>query len=488
MATQSNRHPIIYVRGFAMRDADIEETVNTPYMGFNTGSTRIRQQHDRSYLRYIFESPLIRLMKEFGYRDVYSDGEVIQGAIVRQSVVIYRYYEQPQTGESQRPDIISAAKGLSQLIEQLRKQICADKPEELDQFKVYLVAHSMGGLICRCLLQNPEAGSELARNCVDKVFTYGTPHNGIDFAGINVPRFLGLWDISNFNRTQIARYLALSPKDGKVNHLDGHFPPERFFCLVGTNPHDYSLARLASGQASDGLVRIENAYIENAPRVYCHLSHSGPYGMVNSQEGYQNLVRFLFGDHQVKLRLEPEELPLSPALHEALAENKEVRGSYLFECTVMPRDQLPIPLTDRRTEHASAVFRGYDELFHPLRAGLSAPRYPVLGSFFLDSKRILSGRTMVFTTDLTVRATDFTVDGVLFFKKRIPDENLYREKLVLQITLNQGEWALRYVESDSHWGEQRGKMLSQDDKGWYIPLSNRKGFRARLYFEVNTWQ
>ena len=24
-------HPIIYVRGFAMRDADIEDTVNTPY-------------------------------------------------------------------------------------------------------------------------------------------------------------------------------------------------------------------------------------------------------------------------------------------------------------------------------------------------------------------------------------------------------------------------------------------------------------------------
>lgn len=67
-------------------------------------------------------------------------------------------------------------------------------------------------------------------------------------------------------------------------------------------------------------------------------------------------------------------------------------------------------------------------------------------------------------------------------------KNLYRGKLVLQVTLNQGEWTLRYVESDSNWGEQRGKMLSQDAKGWYIPLSNRKGFRARLYFEVNTWQ
>lgn len=47
MTIQSNRHPIIYVRGFAMRDADIEETVNTPYMGFNASSSCIRQPQRR---------------------------------------------------------------------------------------------------------------------------------------------------------------------------------------------------------------------------------------------------------------------------------------------------------------------------------------------------------------------------------------------------------------------------------------------------------
>jgi hypothetical protein len=33
-------HPIIYVRGFAATQGEIEETVADPYMGFNIGSTR----------------------------------------------------------------------------------------------------------------------------------------------------------------------------------------------------------------------------------------------------------------------------------------------------------------------------------------------------------------------------------------------------------------------------------------------------------------
>ena len=33
-------HPIIYVRGFAATQGEIEETVADPYMGFNVGSTK----------------------------------------------------------------------------------------------------------------------------------------------------------------------------------------------------------------------------------------------------------------------------------------------------------------------------------------------------------------------------------------------------------------------------------------------------------------
>ena len=67
-------YPIIYVRGYAGTDSDIEDTISDPYMGFNLGSTRIRTLWTGETEKYYFESPLVRLMKDYGYRDVYSAG------------------------------------------------------------------------------------------------------------------------------------------------------------------------------------------------------------------------------------------------------------------------------------------------------------------------------------------------------------------------------------------------------------------------------
>ena len=57
-------HPIIYVRGFAGTQSEIEDTVGDPYMGFNIGSTKARQVWDGKMRRYYFESPLVRLKDE----------------------------------------------------------------------------------------------------------------------------------------------------------------------------------------------------------------------------------------------------------------------------------------------------------------------------------------------------------------------------------------------------------------------------------------
>ena len=48
--------PIIYVRGYAMTSGEIAETVSTPYMGFNLGSTKARQAWDGTVERHVFES------------------------------------------------------------------------------------------------------------------------------------------------------------------------------------------------------------------------------------------------------------------------------------------------------------------------------------------------------------------------------------------------------------------------------------------------
>ena len=52
---------------------------------------------------------------------------------------------------------------------------------------------------------------------VDKVFTYATPHGGIEMMGLNAPD-LGALDkihVRNFNRAHMQKYLGLS-EDAQV--------------------------------------------------------------------------------------------------------------------------------------------------------------------------------------------------------------------------------------------------------------------------------
>jgi len=50
-------HPIIYVRGFAATQGEIDDTVADPYMGFNIGSTMARRAWTGDIQRFFFESP-----------------------------------------------------------------------------------------------------------------------------------------------------------------------------------------------------------------------------------------------------------------------------------------------------------------------------------------------------------------------------------------------------------------------------------------------
>jgi pimeloyl-ACP methyl ester carboxylesterase len=487
-------YPIIYVRGYAMSQGEIDDTVATPYMGFNLGATKIRQDWEGKVRRHIFESPLIRLMKDYQYEDIYQYGQEKQENLSPKSVVIYRYYEEADTelGHGERPSIPKAAQGLSKLILELRDKICKQDPQALQNFKVYLVAHSMGGLVCRCFLQNPDIGTAESKALVDKVFTYATPHNGIEMAGFNVPDFLRLWDINNFSREVMAKYLGLPGKPDRVDSLDGKFDPARFFCLVGTNHKDYTagagMSSKLAGEMSDGLVKIENAAVRGAPRAFVHRSHSGHYGIVNSEEGYQNLIRFLFGDYQADGYIEVEELPLPPSVRKARNDGKDIKASYFFESTVSPRGAITYKLTERRKETYSAVFRKFDELLRVDRvAGLNQARSPFMFSIFLDKKRIAVGKKAVFSVELAVSATDYEIEGFLFFDRTIPGEYLFRNTVVLSVAPGDNGFNVKYSFSDDSWAESTNTDVKSDDQGMYIPLSSKKGFKGKLRIVVKGW-
>ncbi|WP_327673442.1 alpha/beta fold hydrolase [Kitasatospora sp. NBC_00458] len=340
MSTPSARLPIIYVRGYAGGTPGIEKAVTDPFYGFNEGSTHIRVGRQDAPVFYQFESPLLRLHLDEGYhilvegsQDKYLENH---DTIPPDSIWIHRFYDRSAGNWGAGPerfDLETAAADLLVLIEKLQARTGAPR--------VHLVAHSMGGLICRCLLQKVIPEQRPGRRATDyvaKLFTYGTPHGGITFAvGFGVPEALrdmiGPNGADVFGPERMYRYLTPvarqarsgppvgwravdMPDDdgtGSAEDAAGGFPLNRVFCLVGTDSADYEVAHglssAAVGPRSDGLVQIENAQVTGAHRAFAHRSHSGRYGLVNSEEGYQNLRRFLFGDLQVRADLVGMALP-----------------------------------------------------------------------------------------------------------------------------------------------------------------------------------
>ncbi len=511
-------YPILYVRGYAMTQDAIVETTSTPFMGFEAGSTKIRQARDGSIRKFVFESPLVRLMKDFDYRDIYLAGSERTDKLSPRCIVIHRYYDpaDPAFGDGSVPSIMDAAKELALRIQQLRDLICgpasatdAETKQARKDFKVHLVAHSMGGLICRCLLQIPKAATAEVRGLVDKLLTFATPNNGIDMGGINVPGFLTFQDMTNFNRKKMADYLAIPGKDPeeRANTLgDSGFPPDRVFCLVGTNSRDYAVAHglssFAVGAMSDGLVRIANAYVEGSPRAFVNRSHSGYFGIVNSEEGYQNLVRFLFGNVRATGTLEFNAIPFPPDVETARKKGTKIDSAYYIETTVAPRGAYTFDLSCRTRDNGSAVRREYRELFKPDGSPAAAARSPVLFSVFLDTRNILAGAELAFSIDIAVATAGYEIDDALVFKTHIPAEYLFRDTLVLYAKADAaGNWGLRYVWADSRWASgpkttaeksdtdsDRIAALHPDSDTFQVPLKSTKGFDATLSISVSGWQ
>lgn len=472
-------HPIIYVRGYAGTTGDIEDTVSDPYMGFNLGSTRMRTVWTGDTDRLYFESPLVRLMKDHQYSDVYSAGlnstdieNYPEGELPARSIIIYRYYDQVSSvfGAGKQVAMEDFGRGLSELILKLKRYVCKTD-EDRAAFKVYLVGHSMGGLVIRCFLQNPAIGSAEARKLVDKVFTYATPHNGIELEIIgNVPSFFTANSADNFNRKRMTAYLGLAEGTEPVNTLNGSFNPDRVFCLVGTNAKDYKVAAgwsaTAVGPFSDGLVRINNAVLAGfdrlgeplrlSPRAYVNRSHSGYYGIVNSEEGYQNLTRFLFGDVRVDGRLDIRSITLPADVAKKKEEGKKVRASYHFESVAAVRGA-HWELSRRTVAENSSVFRTFADLFPEQATDDEKARpdhdSPELFTAFLSANARVNKqrKSLGFSIDLRVLVPDYVVDGVLFLDNHFPGGHIFRDRLNLEAVPSDdpGGWRIRYsFESD----------------------------------------
>lgn len=519
--------PIIYVRGYAMSQNEIDDTTADPFCGFNLGSTVLRATPDAKQVpkKFIFESPLVRLQSDYGYADVYRNGVDIldpdwTGTIVRRSVIIYRYYDTASAllGSGKTPEIEQFAKGLSDLILRVRELVCAEPTNEMatKDFRCYLIAHSMGGLVCRAFLQNSKLGSDVARKCVDKYFTYATPHNGIELAGVNVPSWLSLNDMNNFNQERMSEFLdikALFKKTKRVDWLPEEiFPSSRVFCLVGTNRGDYGagagLSRTFAGHGSDGLVRVANASVWgvnakgafSAPSAtaYVYRSHSGHFGIVNSEEAYQNLVRFLFGDVRVDLWLDVEDITVPQEL-EAADDEGTLNGLYQFEVLASPRGSRWF-LSRRVSEEDSVACRSHKDFRDPAKK--TSHRIYLSTVFLANRFRVNQNRpTLAYSLTLGVRVPDYEVDKRFWPNKHYEGQYLFRDSVVVEMTPPQTEgedWKVAYDWQSDNVGQSTTPISPKALRGGKVEVSipfrtgdatppRSPGITGTLKFVISAW-
>lgn len=406
--------PIIYLRGYAATQSEINATVDDPFYGFNLGSTHVRVDADGRPVQFFFESPLVRLITDYGYRDVYQGERQSLPSDVedpRKTIWIFRYYDATADTYSHRPrrwTIEESARELRVLIARVKKETGAPR--------VHLVAHSMGGLVCRSLLQKiyPEH-KEHGPDHVARFFTFGTPHGGIQFrTGLGflerIRDAIGALSSDDFGPDRMYAYLtpgakpdARAPKSFVQNYVDPKvFNPDNIFCAIGTNARDYDVAfgasRASVGPQSDGLVQIGAAYVKGAHRAYVHRSHSGRYGIVNSEEAFQNLERFLFGDIQAEV-----------ALHDVRKLPDPSVESYQVDVRVSVRG-LPVYMNEQTRDHFCPIILND-------RDNKPVPRHPIFTQF-LNSTFSKDGRAR-FAVGLAVKRLrmkngEIDFDGMLY--------------------------------------------------------------------------
>ncbi len=525
----ANRYPIIYVRGYAMTERERNETAADPFCGFNIGSTLYRAVADKNSkpAKFVFESPLVRLVTEFQYQHVYqngadivdpdwqppldADGRPTEG-IPNASIIVYRYYDDGSEyfGDGKPRAIAEYARGLSDLILAVRKLVCQHKPltgspVKEDEFKCYLVAHSMGGLVARAFLQNKELGDQGARESVSKFFTFATPHNGIEMLDVNVPRWLSKDEIKTFNRKNMADFLALDRVGRPADRVDlipeSVLDPDRIFCMVGTNRGDYEaaqgLSRAFVGHGSDGLVKVANASVcglkdgvitRPAATSYAYRSHSGPFGIVNSEEAYQNLVRFLFGDVRVDIWLDIDRVTLP----QDLQQKSDVDAVYQIELKAAPRGKRWF-LTRRTSVEDSPACRTHKEL----TTGTEDRRRVYLSSVFLAKRsRVDQHRaSLAYAMMVAVKVPDYEVNRTFWPDGHFEGMDLFRDTAFLEVSPpggHTGGWPVKYWwASDPSAASQTTLLFTDSSSAAEIALPFEKtsdpAIHGRLRLRVRPW-
>lgn len=508
--TRRGFYPIVYVRGFAATTDAREETFYDTYYGFAATAVEKRNATKKNHFLYpiVFEGQLIRLLKEYGYVDAANGGlqlalNNIAGATQNptRSLWISRFYDRDVVSEQVRR--------IEDHAEDLRQLICEEIPNQLKQlggmkvdlgkndrdYKVILIAHSMGGLVCRCLIQNLlpnyKAGSESDKDpkrWIHRFVTIGTPHNGIELSAI--PDFLEELVISDgnlvsaaiFKEDRMRDYLELGKKGTKganpdLHSLNGKYPEGRCLCIIGSDHDSYNAAKKLTGTHSDGLVKQSNAYIKGAYGANVHRAHSGRRGIVNSFETYENIRRFLFGDTRVKLWLENVKLLNARPV-------EDIKDFYDIEFSLSVRGT-GVFLHQRKQNPCENALRFDGEDFPLAKVHLHTG--------FMDTK--LRPQDEKFSHFLLAfRVAQHRVQDGFIFDHQYPERTIYSESLEVRVNLAPADGTLtpgveyRWLSETGNPDDQHSWQQQAADAGVFrFPFRESKTLSGELCIGARPW-
>jgi hypothetical protein len=515
-------YPIVYVRGYARTNTEREEVFNDTYYGFAATSVEKRQgepnKEKNTYLQAdVFEGQLIRFMKlkSYAYADAMNQGLADFHDNPARSIWISRFYDQDYINGRMRSIVDHATELYDLIINKIPQRLLESgvaKASIEKDYKVILIAHSMGGLVCRTLIQNIfsasnqkssilPAASLSARNLIHRLVTIASPHRGINMG--NVPDWLEdelvsliSPDSNIFQESNMRKYLKLDGTAGEqyeVHSLgDTDYPIKRCFCLIGSDYRSYIAARHLTGSFSDGLVRQDNAYIVKGkkpgsinnypPEQVCyyanvHRAHSGYRGIVNSYESFENIQRFLFGNIKTELFLQDFRIKTK-------APENNVKTFYDIDFQLSIRGT-SVYLHRREQEPCENAIRIY-------RNDLDNQARVPLHTAFLNSALKKQGDERSHFT-LAFKIVEYQVKEGFFWDREYPGRTIYSETAEIRLKDVTGDveadfTEYRWLSDVQNWeSEQDWNQAELADGVFTIPLRAAKTVSGNLIIKPSPW-
>jgi hypothetical protein len=446
-------YPIVYVRGYAMTEGERDDVFHDAYYGFSATSVEKRDAlPPKDFEVDIFEGQFIRLMKlkDYGYADSVNRGLQTFHSNPTRSIWISRFYDRDYVSgkirtiedhASELCDLIAGPVKGSPLTDTsvLRrlKDLGCDFGRKDEQFKVILIAHSMGGLVCRTLLQNEMKKRKLdPKAWIHRFVTIASPHGGIELSAVPsglqhlAATTFNPFDSGIFDPATMRTYLNLDKDEDPRSLGRSGFPVKRCFCLIGSDHQDYSAVRFVTGGFSDGLVKQDRAYaIAGDPKpvkgpfpeaqvsfgANVHRSHSGNRGIVNSFESFENIQRFLFGN--IKAAISLGDFKIVPPVNDG--------ARFFYHIEFLASIKGTIVYLQRREQDPCENAMRFDADAVPTEISLYTG--------FLRSEEKTDPNADFSEFALTIRVVEHRVEHHLLWDHEYPGRKIYDETLMIRV-------------------------------------------------------